>query len=186
MSMFYIVGIRIVTRGSGLDCQKIGPFQGVLASYILSQVPSIIYPHGLIGTRPVPELPLFRKGLAGPCQNNSTSKTSKIQGFLGTNLKNSDRKRKIDQGGRTKRRFDFLQMILKKISRQIGDGEPTPFFFDNFFLQKTKIKQSKNAGQSVLARTEGQQCKEAFAGQFWMGEIRVNLSLCVVRNLINF
>ena len=85
---------------------------------------------------------------------------------MGTNLKNSDRKRKIDQGGRTKRRFDFLQMILKTFDHEIGDGEPTPFFFDNFFSKKLRESSQKTRDSQYWLAWKGNSARKRLRTSF--------------------
>ena len=66
-------------------------------------------------------------------------------------LQLSGREKKFDQGGRTRSRFNFLQMILKKFARPIGDGEPLSFYCLHFFQQKKQRFQNKIQGKGPLS-----------------------------------
>ena len=55
-------------------------------------------------------------------------------------LQLSGRQEKFDQGGRTRARFNFLQMILKKFARPIGATWPSFFpLFTFFSTEKGKV-----------------------------------------------
>ena len=66
-------------------------------------------------------------------------------------------------------------------ARQATLSRPLSRFHEKI-PKKPRLNQPKNAGQSVLARMEGQRCSEPFADQLWMGALSVHFfTLCCTK-----